>query len=84
MQNRRNIFRNKKKAHNREQDVQCLEVVKRKKNLVCVTHESEGLGPDWPKLELCIFCMFLIACGVHVNTWERLPAQTMTNTLPVY
>lgn len=39
---------------------------------------------DLIELELCIFRMFLAACGVHVNTWERLPAQTMTNTLPVY
>lgn len=39
---------------------------------------------DLIELELCIFRMFLVACGVHVNTWERLPTQTMTNTLPVY
>lgn len=38
----------------------------------------------WDLIELCIFHMFLTACGVRVNTWERLPAQTMTNTRPVY
>lgn len=83
MQNRRNIFRNKKKAHNREQDVQCLEVVKRKKTWSEVLLMSLEVW-ELIELEFCIFRMFLTACGIHVNTWERLPAQTMTNTLPVY
>lgn len=65
MQNRRNIFRTKKKAHNRQQDVQCLEVVQRKKKTW-----SEVLLMSlevWDLIGLSLSYAFFTCSSLHVG-----------------